>query len=236
MCLIGLEHRASDRFPLVIAANRDEDYTRPTRDAHFWDDAPEVLGGRDLLLGGSWLAITRSGRFAAVTNLHGAVRSPQNRSRGALVRDFVTSTTSPRVFADEIVRHIDEYTPFHLLIGEIGGDVVHVFEQATLLEQGVYGISNAPLGAAWPKVGAAIDRVRTAIELEDSGAIVEDLLAFLGTTTHARYPNLQGEIFVTGDRYGTRSSTVIVASASEVVFAEKAGSTRSLFRYALRDR
>ena len=83
MCLIAFAHRASERFPFVLAANRDEDYTRATHDAHFWSDAPVILGGRDALHGGSWLAVSRGGRFAAVTNLRGAV--PRGRSRGALL-------------------------------------------------------------------------------------------------------------------------------------------------------
>jgi hypothetical protein len=91
MCLIAIAHRAHARFPLVIAANRDEDYDRPTYDAHFWTDAPDVLGGRDALANGSWLAIARNGRFAAVTNLRGAER--KTRSRGALVADFVIGDT-----------------------------------------------------------------------------------------------------------------------------------------------
>src|SRR5688572_16164 len=80
MCLIALAHRASPRFPLVIAANRDEDYQRATHDAHHWPDAPDVVGGRDGLYGGTWLAVRRGGRFAAVTNLRGAER--KTRSRG----------------------------------------------------------------------------------------------------------------------------------------------------------
>lgn len=90
MCLIVLAHLAHARFRFVLAANRDEDYERATHDAAFWADAPDVLGGRDALHGGSWLAMAKIGRLAAVTNLRGAER--RTRSRGALVRDFVTSS------------------------------------------------------------------------------------------------------------------------------------------------
>lgn len=227
MCLIGIAHGVSTRFPLILAANRDEDYERPTRNAHFWDDAPDVFGGRDALHGGSWLAITRGGRFAAVTNLHGAVRAPQNRSRGALVRDFVTSSRAPLEYARDVERHVDEYTPFHLLVGEAGGDAVHVFERAMPLAPGVYGISNAPAGVPSPKIDAIVHRLRNVIDLDDANAIVDDLVTFL------RSP----DIFVAGERYGTRASTVIVASAEEILFVEKAETvTRALFRWELRDR
>ena len=83
MCLIAIAVRASTRFPLVIAANRDELYDRPTRALHVWDDDPNIAGGRDLRAGGSWLAVTREGRFAAVTNIRGLDDPPNPRSRGA---------------------------------------------------------------------------------------------------------------------------------------------------------
>jgi len=229
MCLIGLAHRVSARFPLILAANRDEDYERPTRDAHFWDDAPDVFGGRDALHGGGWLAITRGGRFAAVTNLHGAIRAPRNRSRGELVRRFVTSSVAALDYARDVERHLDEYTPFHLLVGEAGGAAVHVFERAMPLAAGVYGISNTPFGAPSAKIDAMVDRMRIAAAAGDRNAIVDDLLSFLASR----------DAFVDGARYGTRASTVIVASAGEILFVEKtrgaATATRSLFRSELRD-
>src|SRR5688500_19001020 len=107
MCLIALAHGASDRYPLVIAANRDEDHERATREAHFWDESPDVLGGRDALHGGSWLALSRNGRFAAVTNLR---RSPaRSRSRGLLVRSFVQSAITPERFAGTVFSEAAEY-------------------------------------------------------------------------------------------------------------------------------
>src|SRR5687767_8672745 len=102
MCLIVLAHRVAEELPLVLAANREEDHERPTIPADFWPDQPDILGGRDALLGGSWLAVTREGRFAAVTNVRGAVRSPESRSRGDLVRDFVRGSAGPAEYADEI--------------------------------------------------------------------------------------------------------------------------------------
>src|SRR5437016_557368 len=92
MCLIALAHRASERWPLVIAANRDEFFARPTRAAHWWDDAPGVYGGRDLRAGGSWMAVTRRGRFAMVTNVRGvgpAEGGPYTTSRGGPIENEV---------------------------------------------------------------------------------------------------------------------------------------------------
>jgi uncharacterized protein with NRDE domain len=212
MCLIAIAHLASPRFPLVIAANRDEDHQRPTREAHVWEDAPHVVGGLDLLLGGTWLAMTRDGRFGAVTNLRGAL--PRSRSRGFLVRDFVTGDVSPLEYAGAI--EVDEYAGFHLLVGEAGGEVAYVASAAHQVAPGIYGISNAPEGEHWPKEAAAIEAVRGALMGDDP---LEELLAFLAAPRHGGDP--MREAFITGQRYGTRSSTVIVAMRDTLVFAEQ---------------
>ena len=219
MCLIALAHGASDRYPLVIAANRDEDHQRPTRFAHFWDDAPDVLGGRDGMKGGSWLAVTRNGRFAAVTNLHGAV--PRTRSRGMLVSGFVTSAIEPEEFATEVVRDAAEYAGFHLIAGVTGGEVVYVAgEESRTLERGVYGFSNARNGEHWSKVDVAIAAVSEALSAAgDADALSDELLRFLRTPRNSG--RVQEEVFITGERYGTRASTVVIATANEILFAEQ---------------
>jgi len=214
MCLIALAHRASERYPLVIAANRDEDHERPARAAHFWEDAPEVLGGRDVLLGGSWLAVTRSGRFAAVTNLHGAER--RSRSRGFLVSSFVTSDATPVEYAASIER--EEYAGFHLLVGEVGGTVMYVAsdDEPRILDPGIYGFSNARSGEHWPKVDAATSFLSSRAKSRD---LIPELLQFLRTPRNQG--RVEEEVFIAGDRYGTRASTVVVATNDEMLFAEQ---------------
>jgi uncharacterized protein with NRDE domain len=208
MCLIGLAH--GDR--LVLAANRDEDYERATREAHYWDEAPDVIGGRDALHGGSWLAIARGGRFAAVTNLRGAV--PRGRSRGLLVSAFVTSSATPEAFAASI--ETEQYAGFHLIAGEAGRTVVYVTpgETPRILERGVYGFSNAPPGEHWPKVDFAVEAMKTA-----AADPTAELLRFLGTPRHSG--RVEEEVFIAGERYGTRASTVIVATDDAVLFTEQ---------------
>src|SRR5687768_10587048 len=102
MCLVAIAHRISATFPLIIAANREEDHERPTLAAHWWNDAPGLLAGRDELQRGTWLAIDRDGRFAAVTNLRGVARDPQRRSRGELVTSFVRGENTPLEFAHDL--------------------------------------------------------------------------------------------------------------------------------------
>lgn len=219
MCLIVLAHRVNARFPFVLAANRDEDYERPSHAAAFWPDAPDVLGGRDALHGGSWLAMTRNGRFAAVTNLRGAER--RTRSRGALVRDFVMADTEARAFAESIVADAAEYSGFHLLAGQAGGEIVHITPEASMaLPAGIHAISNAPTGEQWPKTSIAAEAMEAVLRLEDGDAMVDALMRFL--TTPRNTGHVESEIFIAGERYGTRASTVIVASEREIVFVERA--------------
>lgn len=215
MCLIAIAHRASERYPLVIAANRDEDHTRPTRVAHRWEDAPDVVGGRDGLQGGAWLAISRGGRFGAVTNLRGAL--PRGKSRGALVRDFLTADATPLDYASAI--DPDEYAGFHLFTGEVNGALAHLSTAPALLDPGIHGVSNAPPGEHWPKVDLAIDAVRAVLAFDDVDAIVGTLLRFLATRRGAA--SVETEVFIAGERYGTRASTVIVATPTLITFAEQ---------------
>lgn len=214
MCLIVLAHRADARFPFLLAANRDEDHERPSHRADFWPDAPHVLGGRDALLGGSWLAISHNGRFAAVTNLRGAER--RTRSRGALVRAFVTSAIDTRVFADQIVAQAGEYAGFHLLAGVAGGEILHITPQSWMaLPAGIHAISNAPAGEEWPKTAIATEAMQSVL----ASGEVSALMRFL--TMPRNIGRVESEIFIAGERYGTRASTVIVMDAREIQFTEQ---------------
>jgi uncharacterized protein with NRDE domain len=157
MCLILLAWKVHPAYPLVVAANRDEFFVRPTAAATFWQDAPQVLAGRDLEAGGTWMGITRSGRFAALTNF----RDPaQNRSgtpsRGALVAEFLAGNEAPQGLSRthcRTGRRIQRLQP-------AGGDGDALWWSSNMgglprqLGPGVYGVSNHLLDTAWPKVGA----------------------------------------------------------------------------------
>jgi len=215
MCLIALAHRASAAYPLVIAANRDEDYERATRVAHVWEDAPDVIGGRDALHGGSWLAVSQRGRFAAVTNLRGAL--PRGRSRGLLVSSFVQSNESPETFAASIEQ--EHYAGFHLLLGDSSGTIVYVTGDGVsrVLDPGIYGFSNAPSNEHWPKVTIAMAAMDALLANADD--LTANLLRFLGTPRNSG--RVEEEVFIAGNRYGTRASTVVIVTANEIFFAEQ---------------
>jgi uncharacterized protein with NRDE domain len=238
MCLIALAIGMA-KCPLVIAANRDEDYDRPTLPAAFWPDVPDILGGRDELQRGSWLAITRGGRYAAVTNLRGSARDPQKRSRGELVSDFVRSDTAPLAYLRDVASRADSYAGFHLIAGVVGGDAGQFSGSVTELRPGIHAISNAPPGVRWPKVDIAARDLEELLRIEDVAELTAASLQFLSTPRGSG--RVEGEVFVAGERYGTRSSTVIVFDGESVMFAEQAfgrggirdGGVRE-FRFALR--
>lgn len=206
-------------FPLILAANRDEDYDRPTLHAAFWGDAPDVLGGRDALQLGSWLAITRSGRFAAVTNLRRSLRDPLKRSRGELVSDFVCGTASPMIFMRNVRQRVHEYAGFHLIVGIVGGDVIEGGVRPPHAIDDIFALSNAAVGERWPKVEVAEDEMRRLAGIGDEDELIDAALKFLLKRNGTNRP--QDEIFVASDVHGTRSSTVIVAGRDHVTFVEQ---------------
>ncbi len=196
MCLIALRREAGR---IVIAANRDEAFARPTRPAHLWEGAPHVAGGRDLMKGGSWLAVTAGGRFAAVTNLRGGPEEGEV-SRGQLVRQFVLGNQAPVVYARNVAGlRSGEYAGFHLICGAAGDDIVHYSNGGgapRIIDDEVFAASNGPLADEWPKMA----RARAFLRQPRSAG---ELMAFLATR--------DDDVFVVSALYGTRSSTVIFA-------------------------
>ena len=218
MCLIAISIRTG-HFPLVIAANRDEEYERPTIPASYWSDAPDIVGGRDALHGGTWLAINRDGRFAAVTNLRGSARDPGKRSRGELVPGFVRGGATPKQYVNEVASHADKYAGFHFLAG-VRDDVMQLSGTITRLSAAVHALSNSPVGECWPKVAIAEAEMTRLGAMTEAPTLIDAILDFLSSPRGTSRP--ESEIFVKGERYGTRSSTAIVMTAdAQLYFAEQ---------------
>jgi uncharacterized protein with NRDE domain len=221
MCLILIAWRVHSDYPLVVAANRDEFFVRPTAPANFWKDTPQVLAGRDLEAGGTWMGVTRNGRFAALTNF----RDPaQNRSgapsRGGLVADFLAGDEAPQDYLAFIARRGSQCNGYNLLVSDgetlwwssnMGGD-------PRRLASGVYGVSNHLLDTPWPKVGAG----KTALAQALNGLPADEALFRLllddeihpdehlpQTGVPADWERLLSSAFVKSPDYGTRGSTVL---------------------------
>jgi len=220
MCLALLAFDAHPHYAIVIAANRDEFHARPTVPAHWWDEG--WLAGRDLVAGGTWLGVTRHGRWAFLTNIRDPARNdPDAPSRGALVPRLLARDDDPGAALDAVVGAAIAHNGFNLL----GGDRRNVHfgsnrvPGVSPLSPGIYGVSNATLDTAWPKV----ERTKTALA-RWCAAGSEDtspLLAVLADTREAP----DGELphtgvpldwerrlsapFIIGERYGTRGSTIV---------------------------
>jgi uncharacterized protein with NRDE domain len=119
MCLILLAWQTHPDYPLVVAANRDEFFARPSAPAGFWTDHPDLLAGRDLHAGGTWLGVSRKRRFAALTNFReGGLQRPDSPSRGALVADFLAGESDPHRYLEELASRGSEYNGFNLFVGD----------------------------------------------------------------------------------------------------------------------
>ena len=237
----------------MVAANRDEFYARPTAGAAFWEDAPHVLAGRDLREGGTWLGVSRHGRFAAVTNYRGpdsGIAEPV--SRGRLVGDYLLGDAGAVDYLAQVASEAQCYRGFNLVAGT-GGDLHYYANRDNAhprrIESGVHGLSNHLLNTSWPKVERAKTRLRTL--LEDDTIETDAVLDLLYDQTRAAEHELPdtgigseresqlSAIFIRTDSYGTRSSTVLLIDArGEVSFTERTfvagrSHTQQNFRFRL---
>jgi uncharacterized protein with NRDE domain len=224
MCLIVFAWQVVPGAPLVAAGNRDEFYDRPATPAGWWDDHPQVYAGRDLRGGGTWMGVTRDGRFAAITN----IRAPSEKradapSRGSLVADFLTGQASAEEYVAEISARAHLFNGFNLLVGDNSKLIWYSNgaddeRNGRPLAPGVYGLSNGVLDAPWPKV------VRTKAQFASllcQGAPEAAYFEMLTDTTPAsdcRLPrtgvNVEWErilsaVCIESAGYGTRASTVV---------------------------
>lgn len=221
MCLILVAWRSHPDYPLVVAANRDEFFARPTAPAAFWPESPDVLAGRDLQAGGTWLGITRSGRFAALTNFRDpASNRPDAASRGRLAADFLQGRQTPGQYLYEVAGDARAYNGFNLLVGADGQLMwfSNAGGEACPLAPGIYGVCNHLLDTPWPKVEAAKSALAAALAaLPDDapmfGLLRDDTIhpdaALPRTGVSLEWERLLSAAFVKAPGYGTRSSTVL---------------------------
>ncbi|HEX6999422.1 MAG TPA: NRDE family protein [Gammaproteobacteria bacterium] len=207
MCLLAIAHRVSDRYPLVVAANRDERHDRPSLAIYWWHDH-EIFGGRDLVGSGSWLAVDRRGRLAAVTNVREPGAPPAPRSRGKLVADYLVGAEGAAGFAEALAPSGGQYGPFNLVLFDLR-DLVYTSNLAPteILPPGIHAVSNATLRSDWPKLATAREGLRAALERDDPTDALFELLATRDPNGH------ESSVFVEGPEYGTRSSAVILLDA-----------------------
>jgi len=226
MCLIALAWRTIPGIRLLVAANRDEYHTRPTAHAAFWEDAPDILGGRDLQDGGTWMGVTRNGRFAALTN-HRSQSGPQAamRSRGHLVAEYLRGTAPAHAYCQSVAAQAGHYNGFNLLAGD-SGELAYVGNHAPnaeILAPGFHNLSNARLNTPWPKaVGLTGVLQELSTSTRDEDALAEALLDALADTRRPSDNDLPdtgiglerermlAPRMIVAPVYGTRSGCVLI--------------------------
>jgi uncharacterized protein with NRDE domain len=235
MCLIVLSYRAHDRYPLIIAANRDEFYERPSASVSLWEDAMGVIAGRDLQRNGTWLGVKKTGSIAMLTNYR--ERPPFGRnapSRGWLVRDFLVGDDEPESYIEKITAVKDKYNGFSLILGNMKrlfyfSNRGHMCE----LAPGLYGLSNRVLDTPWPKTERAKKAVGSLLASTDDPQ-PEEIFQILkdqskpddselpDTGVGLEWERILSSIFITSPVYGTRSSSVIMIDRkNHVTFIER---------------
>lgn len=235
MCFIVFGFDVHPRYSLIFAANRDEFYDRPTAPVSFWQDEPDLLAGRDLKGGGTWMGITRSGRFAALTNYRDpSSHNPEGPSRGVLVKNYLSGDADPGEYLNRLHQAADHFNGYNLLTGT--PESLHYYSNRDgaprALTPGVYGISNHLLDTNWPKVSTGRQRFE---ELLQADAITVDvLMELLADRTQAdpealpdtgvgeEWEQVLSPIFIETPAYGTRSSSVVLIDRQGMVtFVER---------------
>lgn len=237
MCLILFSWNKHPVYKLVLAANRDEFFKRPTKKAHFWRNASTVFAGKDLVAGGTWMGINKSGKFGAVTNYRDFYKfkpSPLYKSRGNLVADYLKKDIPALEYMEIIDSQSEFYDGFNLLIGDFNNLYYYsnIENQIKKISHGIYGLSNHLLDSPWPKV------IKGKKLLEDflmnNGVKDEDLLNILYDVDHAEDKDLPdtgvginferqlSPLFIKMGDYGTRSSTLLkISHDKEYSFRER---------------
>ncbi len=223
MCLIFLSINNHPKYKVIVAANRDEFYGRKTTPANFWANYPDVVAGRDMEAGGTWMGATKTGKLSMVTNFRDTANiDPKAPSRGHLVSDFLGNGQEAQEYLKEVSLKAGQYNGFNLVLGR--GDELFYFSnyqnKIVRLGSGLYGLSNHLLDTAWPKVKRGKSKIQPLLEQEN----IEPEMLFQVLRDEATAPDhelpktgleLEREralsaMFIKTPDYGSRCSTLIL--------------------------
>lgn len=223
MCLIVLAWRPGHAQPLLVAANRDEFYARPSLPLAEWPELPGVFAGRDAQAGGTWLGVGPNGRFAALTNIRDLSLPLGARSRGELPLAFLSGQLGRAALLRQLSEQRADYSGFNLLLGDTQ-QLWHFNSQtgcATALAEGVHGLSNADLNTPWPKLTKAKQALHKQLETPRIDGLL-DLMADPVQAPDAALPQtgiglaserLLSSLFIASAAYGTRASSALIVNA-----------------------
>lgn len=248
MCLIFISVQDHPRYKMIIAANRDEFYQRKTAPADYWEDHPEILGGRDLEAQGTWMAVNKNGRIAMVTNYRDIKNiKPVAPSRGALVTNFLLDFSSPETYLNQVNKRGHEYNGYNLIVGT--PDELWYqsnYKQGVYqLSSGLHGLSNHLLDTPWPKVERGLGKMKALVKERELSisqlfdVLFDDLIAaddkLPDTGVGLERERMLSSMFIKSPGYGTRCSSVILIDRSNhIQFSERVFDLQT-FAYNQRD-
>jgi uncharacterized protein with NRDE domain len=235
MCLIVFAVNVLPGYPFLLAGNRDEFYQRTAKPARRWNTDPVLIAGQDLEAGGTWMGISETGRFAALTNYRAIHEIKENApSRGNIVKDFLLTDKPVREWLERLLKQSGKYNGFNLLAGSFSELFYLTNKMDTIqkLEPGFYSISNAFLNTPWPKTEKALHHFRSILEKKgvDEEAIFELLIdqekfpieQLPETGLTEELEKAVSSVFIQTENYGTRCSTIVsMDSHSNISFAER---------------
>ncbi len=223
MCLIGFSWKNHPHYKLILLANRDEFYERKTAAAHFWEEAPHILAGKDLEGGGTWLGINKQGLFTALTNYRDIENLKEDApSRGILTLDFLQSEISPVDYASLLVPHKDKYNGFNILLGDLNTlcYLSNYDPEIKIIAPGLYGLSNHLLDSDWYKVKRLKEKMAAELsEYEPNADRLLDLIRDLEippdeqvqqTGLSLEKERMLSPLFIQSPHYGTHSTIVLL--------------------------
>lgn len=235
MCLIAFSYKTHPQYPLILAANRDELYNRPTRKAQFWKEEPTILAGKDLKGGGTWLGVSKDQKIAALTNYRDIKSIKENApTRGNIIKNFLTAGSSAENFLQDLSKKGNSYNGFNLIAGSINNLFYYSNQKNTFteIEPGIHSVSNAFLDTPWPKTEAIVRQFKEKTAGKEPKE--EELFRILCNTD--QYPDQDlpetglpkemeravSAIFIKTPGYGTRCSTLVfVDNQGEITFVER---------------
>lgn len=237
MCIINFHYKHHPIYRLIVIANRDEFYDRPTAPAHFWEEDPEILAGKDLQAQGTWLGVTKTGRFAALTNIRDFTNKQREypTTRGDIVANFLRGKDSPINYLKKLVKIANEYAGFNLIVGDKTGlFYVNNYEKKIMkIEPGTHSLSNHFLNSPWPKVRRGREKLKKYVM--KNNLIDNDKLFSIGldnklapdhelpsTGISLELERKLSPLFIKTENYGTRSITVLtIDQNNKVKFTER---------------
>jgi uncharacterized protein with NRDE domain len=236
MCILFIAINQHPKYPLIIAANRDEFHVRPTTNSAFWGPQKDILAGRDEEAGGTWMGIHKNGCVAALTNIRAPGKEiPDAITRGELVMNFLKGSAKQRKkYAKTLADPKAHYNGYNLLFGTLEQLYVYNnFEDTCVpLEDGVFGLSNASLNSPWPKISTGRDALAKYCQhadvldtehlfelLRNDKPAEDNLLPKTGVPIE--WERRLSSIFIQSPEYGTRSSTVLLVDHHQQVIWEE---------------